>query len=457
MTTAVEAGAERRARDQARPLPTRILKLILPRTLFGRSLLILLTPVILAQLVATFIFYDRHWETMTNRLAFAVAGEIAMVIEELDEDEGAADRAETIARAARTMDLIVTIEPGARLPDAPQRFSGMLEETLAYALANRVRRPFTINTRVAHEWYEVRVQLPEGVLRILSPERRLFSPTTYIFILWMTGSAMVLIGIAILFMRNQIRPIRRLAEAADRLGKGRDVAHLKLEGAAEVRKAAAAFLLMRDRIQRQIQQRTEMLAGVSHDLRTPLTRMKLQLAMLGDNPDVEELRRDVAEMEAMIEGYLAFARGEGGEATRRTDVSALLRDVVSDAGREGGRVEADVPDGIVLDLRPNAFRRCIANLLVNAGRHADRTWVTARRHGLVLTIHVDDDGPGIPAEMREEVFKPFFRLDSSRNQDTGGAGLGLAIARDVVRAHGGDLTLSGSPRGGLRATVTLPM
>jgi two-component system osmolarity sensor histidine kinase EnvZ len=454
MTTAADLPALGRADRRG---PVGLLKRLLPRSLFARSLLILLTPVILAQMVATFVFYDRHWETMTNRLAFAVAGEIAMVIEELALDRTAADRSDTIARAARTMDLIVSLEPGARLPEGPRAVSGMLETTLAQALDERVRRPFAIDTRFAHEWYEVRVQLDDGVLRVLSPERRLFSPTTYIFILWMTGSSIVLIGIAILFMRNQIRPIRRLAEAADRFGKGRDVPNFRLEGATEVRKAARAFLVMRDRIQRQMQQRTEMLAGVSHDLRTPLTRMRLQLAMLGDGPDVEELRRDVAEMQAMVEGYLAFARGEGGEASQRTDLTRLLEDLVADARRDGTEIAAEVEPGLLVDVRPNALRRCVANLVGNARRYARRAALTARRRGPVLEIHVDDDGPGIPPAMREEVFRPFVRLDASRNQDTGGSGLGLAIARDVVRGHGGDIVLDDSPLGGLRATIRLPV
>jgi two-component system osmolarity sensor histidine kinase EnvZ len=444
-------------RPDRRRGPLRWIKRILPRSLFARSLLILLTPVILAQMVATFVFYDRHWETMIDRLAFAVAGEIAFVIEEIELDASAAERSDTIARVARTTDLIVTLEPGARLPAERQRFVGMLETTLADALAKKVRRPFTINTRIAHEWYEVRVQLADGVLRVLSPERRLFSPTTYIFILWMIGSALVLIGVAILFMRNQIRPIRRLAEAADRLGKGREVKDFRPEGASEVRKAAAAFLVMRDRIQRQLVQRTEMLAGVSHDLRTPLTRMKLQMAMMGDGPDLEALRADVAEMETMVEGYLAFARGEGGESAVPTDLGRLIGDLLADARREGAEVEATVPDGLVLDVRPNALRRGLANLVANAVRYAGRCWVTARRYGPVVEIHVDDDGPGIAPEMREEVFRPFFRLEESRNHDTGGAGLGLANARDVVRGHGGDLVLEASPRGGLRATIRLPM
>ncbi len=437
------------------------LKRFLPRTLFGRSLLIIVTPVILAQAVATWIFYDRHWDTVTNRLAFAVSGDIATVIAQLEHDPTPEGRNWALATTARTTDLIVTLEPGKSLPENQPPLRGLLERTLGKALDERVARPFAINTRVAHEWYEIRVQMPDGVLSVMSPERRLFTPTSYIFILWMIGSAIVLFAVAILFMRNQIRPIKRLAAAADALGKGRDVQNFKMEGATEVRQAASAFLLMRERIQRQITQRTEMLAGVSHDLRTPLTRMKLALDMIGAvsgcDPEVEELMADVAEMEVMIEGYLAFARGEGTESVQSTDLSRLLNEAAAGARREGTEVTLTVEPALMLPLRPNAMRRCIANLLVNAGRHAGTAWVRAERHGGVIEIAVDDDGPGIPAAAREDVFKPFFRIDRSRNLATGGSGLGLTIARDVARSHGGDITLDDSPYGGLRAIIRLPV
>ncbi|HYG90788.1 MAG TPA: ATP-binding protein [Azospirillum sp.] len=449
--------------DTAPPVPAPTappsgVKRFLPRTLFARSLLIIVTPVILAQAVATWIFYDRHWETMANRLANAVAGDVAMVAEMLERDPSPEGRQRTVAMTARSTDLLVTVEPGQTLAAPTRKLRGLLETTLGQALDDRLHRPFIINTEVAREWYEIRVQMPDGVLSVMSPERRLFSPTTYIFILWMVGSALVLFAIAIVFMRNQIRPIRRLAIAADSFGKGRDVPNFKPEGALEVRQAASAFLRMRERIQRQITQRTEMLAGVSHDLRTPLTRMKLALDMLGDGPEVEELMTDVAEMETMIEGYLAFARGEGTEAAQPTNLIRLLSEVVDGVRREGAAVGLEVPEEeLELPLKPNAFRRCLANLLANARRHADRIWVSAKRRRNLIEIVIDDDGPGIPVPAREEVFKPFVRLETPRNKATGGVGLGLTIARDVVHGHGGDIILSDSPQGGLRVLVRLPV
>jgi two-component system osmolarity sensor histidine kinase EnvZ len=440
-----------------RPGFSGLIKRILPQTLFGRSLLIIVTPVILLQVVATWIFYDRHWDTMTNRLAYAVGGEIGMVIEQLERDVTMADRTETLSMAARTMDLIITFEPDAILPPQRQTLSSLLERTLGMALDERVRKPFLIDTRVASNWIEIRVQMADGVLSVMSPERRLFSSTTYIFLLWMVGAAMVLFAIAIIFMRNQIRPIRRLAAAADAFGKGRDVTRFKLEGATEVRQAAAAFLVMRERIQRQISQRTEMLAGVSHDLRTPLTRMKIQLELFTDCADVEDLKADVIDMEQMIEGYLAFARGEGAEAPVPTDLNRLINEAVSSARRDGAIVDLHLEGELSLPLRPNSVKRCLANLIGNARRYADHVWVQAGRRDDAIEITVDDDGPGIPASSHEDVFRPFFRLEGSRNRSTGGVGLGLTIARDVIRSHGGDITLSDSPRGGLRAVVRLPV
>ena len=294
------------------------------------------------------------------------------------------------------------------------------------------------------------------MLNAVVPRQRLYSSTTYIFILWMVGSSLLLFAVAAGFMRNQVRPIRRLAQAADSFGKGRDLPDFHLSGATEVRRAGAAFIEMRERIRRHVQQRTDMLSGVSHDLRTPLTRMKLQLAMLGPSPEVDDLRTDVTEMERMIEGYLAFARGEGGETPVPTELKDLLDEVVATAGREGVPVDLEIREPITLPLKPQAFRRAISNLVANAGKFGKRVWITATRRGDVVEILVDDDGPGIPAEQREEVFRPFFRLEGSRNPETGGVGLGLTIARDVFRGHGGDMTLDDSPRGGLRACVRLP-
>ena len=273
----------------------------------------------------------------------------------------------------------------------------------------------------------------------------------------MVGTSLILFVVAMLFMRNQVRPIRRLAAAAESLGKGRDVPDFRPSGATEVRQAAAAFLEMRDRIKRQITQRTDLLSGVSHDLRTPLTRMKLQLAMLEDSSETDELKSDISEMEKMIEGYLAFARGEGGEVPSSVNLAALLREVVEGARRNGAAIEFETKGELDVTVRPDAFKRCLMNLIANAALYGDRLEIQATRRRDAIEITIDDNGPGIPEDLRKEVFRPFFRIDSSRNPETGGVGLGLTIARDVMHGHGGDITLADSPTGGLRAALRLPV
>jgi two-component system osmolarity sensor histidine kinase EnvZ len=431
---------------------------LLPRSLFGRSLMIIVTPLILLQVVSTWVFYDSHWDTVTRRLAQSVAGDIAAVIEMMADNPTPAHYARVFEIAQRKMQLDIVFKPDFTLPDSPILIrQNLVDEKLSDALQEFVGRRFLIDTRSLEKQVEVQVQLPDGVLHVELPRRRLFSSTTYVFILWMVGTSLILFAVATVFMRKQVRPIGRLADAAEAFGKGRDVPEFRPEGASEVKQAAGAFVVMRDRIKRQITQRTEMLAGVSHDLRTPLTRMKLQLAMLGDSPDIAELKEDVAEMERMLNGYLAFARGEGTEQPVETDLTSLLEDVVGNARREGARVELAAEDDMQVSLRPDAFRRCLANLIANAQRYAHRVAIAAAHRGSAIEITVDDDGPGIPADKREEVFRPFFRLDPSRNPETGGIGLGLTIARDVVRGHGGDLTLDDSPLGGLRARLRLPV
>jgi two-component system osmolarity sensor histidine kinase EnvZ len=436
--------------------PRRWVKSVLPQGLFGRSILIIVTPLVLLQIIATWVFYDRHWDTVARRLAGSVAGDIALVIDGLTLTDKPGQTSWLFYRAGNETEIDFYLRPNARL-DPPYRGSvGSFEALLSQSLIERVGKPFRIAPAPDPKDVLIEVQLDAGVLEAHAPRKRLYTSTTYIFVLWMVGSSIVLFAVATMFMRNQVRSLRRLAAAADAFGKGRNVADFKLAGAAEIRQAASAFLAMRERIQRQITQRTEMLAGVSHDLRTPLTRMKLALALLGEGTVIDELSSDVAEMERMVQGYLDFARGEGAETPVETDLPLLLEEVAANARRDGAEISLAAPDEFVLPLRPNALKRCLVNLVSNARRHGTHIWLAAvpRRDG--IDILIDDDGPGIPADQREAVFRPFFRLERSRNRATGGVGLGLTIARDVARGHGGDLILETSPQGGLRARVQLP-
>jgi two-component system, OmpR family, osmolarity sensor histidine kinase EnvZ len=436
-----------------------MIKHILPQSLLGRSILIIVIPLILLQLVSAFVFYESHWSKVSVRLARGVVGDIAAVVDLLGQNntpEGRIavfDLASThFALEARMLDERVLTNS-----DSENNQLDSAEEILLMLLQEAIKKPLKIDSNKIDRHVVISIQLSEGVLEMVSNRKRIFSSTTYVFVIWMVGTAMILFGVATAFMRNQVRPIRRLALAADDFGKGRDNPRFKPEGASEVRRAASAFLSMRDRIQRQINQRTDMLSGVSHDLRTPLTRMKLELEMKFDQSSIQDLKNDITEMERMLEAYLAFARGEGDEIPNLTDLSALLRGVVTSARRNGTEIDLHTEGLIQVPLKPRAFKRCVVNLVDNANRYGEHVSIRAGQRGHVIEIIVDDDGPGIPQKFYEDAFKPFYRLEGSRNPETGGVGLGLSIARDIIRGHGGDILLSKSPVGGLRVRLTLPL
>jgi two-component system osmolarity sensor histidine kinase EnvZ len=434
------------------------IKRYLPKSLLGRALTILAAPIILVQVVAIWIFFDNHVDAVTRNAARSLAGEIGLALTLAETNTDAKQRAAALELAERYLSIHLTWRPGGTLGAALQHVG---EDTRAgselIVALQSLGAPFRIDTESLPRQIRVAVQGAGGVLEAVATRRKLGSTTNEIFVVWSLGSAIVTLGIAIIFMRNLVKPIRRLAEAADAFGKGGDVADFKPYGAREVRQAAAAFLIMRERLQRQLQQRTEMLAGVSHDLRTPLARMKLELALLGDKPEAKGLAGDVAEMEQMVEEYLAFARGEGTEQAVPVNLPELLQDVVEAAQRNGGNVTLKTKGPLRVTLRPNGFRRCLTNLIANAARFGTGVQLQAQRKPHFIEITVDDDGPGVPEDKREEVFRPFYRLDNERQESTGSAGLGLTIARDVVRGHGGDIQLSESPLGGLRVLIRLPV
>lgn len=442
-----------------------LIKRFMPKTLLGRSLLILIAPVFLIQIFLTFMFFDRHWNKMTTRLAYAVAGEISILSSAVEEAPDADAILKTIDLFEKRLDLLAYFEEGTNLGEAakhPSDWAGweyMVGKTLIHELDRTLGRPFVVNVDFKEKWVEVRVQLQNGVLNVSLPQRRLFTASSYIFLIWVFSASFVLLVIAVLFMRNQVRPIRRLAVAAERFGKGRDVQDFKLEGAKEVRQAAQAFLDMRTRIQRQISQRTAMLAGVSHDLRTPLTRLKLQLAMLEDCPDVEDMKQDIQDMEKMIGGYLNFVRGEGDETPVSTNLNTMLEQIAQVARKQNCRISLDLEaEPVWIPLRSLAFKRCLENLVSNAAKYADHVWLALRRaDNNRIEIMVEDNGPGIPEDQYEEVFRPFYRVDSSRNAETGGVGLGLPIAMDIVHSHGGKIWLEKSGHGGLAVKIRLPL
>ena len=435
----------------------RLVKRVLPRSLLGRSLLMILVPLVLLDLVALQVFYGSHIGIVSRRFASAVSGEIAMTIDLLRRYPDPRDQAWLIQMAHQKFGLEIDLEPGGILPNTKwQNVLGPMDDDLAAALSGDLKLPMFYDWTSDPRSVLIRVQLPQGVLNIEAPRKRLYTSTYYLFILWLVGTAIAVFIVAALFMRNQVRAIRRLAAAAEAFGMGRDHDVIKPEGAIEVRQAATAFNRMQGRILRFLSQRTEMLAGVSHDLRTPLTRLRLALAMLPAEgalaQDVEAMTADLEEMERMISGYLAFARGEGAEQAEPADLSALLEDVAAGARRAGARIDVTAPPGLILKLRADAMRRAITNLVDNARRHASRVTLSASLpdpRSVIVTV--DDNGPGIPPGRRESVFRPF------ESSAAGGTGLGLTIARDIVRAHGGEIALENSPLGGLRARIRLPI
>jgi len=429
------------------------LKTFLPKSLFGRALLILVLPTVLIQAVMAYVFFASHWENVARHMSGTLSGEIAFfmhqlenappshhqkIVEDFELSTGIDAAFET------TGSFNAKLETG-EFPDFQQQLHEMIKE------------PFTVRKSDDGAIIEIRIRMQNQILRLETTVKRLESRTTTLFILWMLGASAVFLLIAVIFLRNQMRPLRRLAEAADNFGRGVDSPDFRTSGASEVRTAARAFIIMRERIKRQLRTRTEMLAGISHDLRTPLTRIKLQLAMLGDGEATREMGSDVQQMEHMIEEYLDFARGEGREDAIRISLLDMLEDVLSDYQRLNANVTLAASDDVMMDLRVSGFRRMLHNLIDNALRYGKRCELSLRVATNYCEILIDDEGPGIPVEKREEVFKPFNRLEGSRNTKTGGVGLGLTIARDIVLAHGGSIALEESPKKGLRVVIRLPL
>jgi two-component system, OmpR family, osmolarity sensor histidine kinase EnvZ len=434
------------------------LKSVMPKGLYARSLLIIIVPMVVLQSVVAFMFMDRQWSLVTRYLSSAITQEIATLIDVYKTYPQGADRAQLRRIAQDRLGLVVDFLPQTQLPPpGPKPFFSQLDGALSDEIRKQIGLPFWIDTVGRSAIVEIRIKLDDAVMRVFARRADIYDSNSWMFLIWMVVTSLVVLAVAILFLRNQIKPIVRLADAAEAFGKGREAPNFRPRGAREVRRAAAAFLEMKGRVERAIEQRTTMLAGVSHDLRTVLTRFKLELALLGSTPETDAIKKDVDEMAGMLEAYLAFARGDSAEPSAPTDIAGLLEELRLDSERHGHRATVAYHGEPEVTVRPAAFKRCLANLVSNAGRFASGIAITGHRDHRWLTVTVDDDGPGIPLQLREDVFKPFLRLDDARNQDEGGTGLGLAIARDIVRSHGGDITLGDSPLGGLRATVRVPV
>ena len=430
----------------------------MPKGLYARALLIVILPVVLLQSAVAYVYMERHWEVMTYRLSGAVARQVATIVDiyQTFPDDAAHSQLRRIAALDLNMELSLLPKEPLPEPLAKKPIFSLLDKALSIELSRKLLQPYWINTGFSSDRLEIRVAMNDATLRMLVFRTHAYASNSYIFFMWMAIASVIILAIATSFLRNQIRPILRLAHAAEEFGKGRDV-QFSPRGAREVRQAGAAFVEMKRRVERAIEQRTTMLNGVSHDLRTIITRFKLSLALMAEANETSAMRKDVDEMERMVEAYLAFARGDGGETSTPTDIKAILEELKADTERRGEAATLHVEGDPIVVARPAAIKRLLANLVGNAQRYGKALAFSLVNDGESMIVHIDDDGPGIPVERREDAFRPFYRLDESRNQDTGNSGLGLAIARDIARSHGGDITLDRSPLGGLRATVTLPI
>ncbi len=429
------------------------LRNILPKSIFWRAFLIIILPIVIMQMVVAWFFFNAHWARVTSNLSDSVAADVAVATQLFREDptEETAKKLDALLRP--DMELSVVLRPGDTLPTATRNsFFSNLDKTLRRSLTEAVDMPFWFDTTRYPNHIDIRVQVDEGVLRFIAARERVFAPTGYVFIFWLITTTVVLSLISILFIRRQSDPIRELADAAAAFGKGQDISGFKPRGASEVRMAGQSFLKMRRRLRRHLEQRTLMLAGVSHDLRTPLTRLKLQLAMQEDTEDTQAARRDVDEMEAMLNGYLDFARGMGKEKPQAVRLAEFIAETVKDRP-----VEIEPFSDREISIRPLMLKRCLGNLISNALKYGKYCQLKVEDTSDFLLISVEDDGPGIPEGQRQKVFKAFQRLDEARNQNVEGVGLGLSISQDIAQLHGGAILLSDSEMGGLRATLRLPL
>jgi two-component system osmolarity sensor histidine kinase EnvZ len=437
--------------------PIRRLRDYLPKGLYWRTILIILVPAAILQLLVTIVFLDDHWRFTSKRMSQGVAGDIALAIDLYERAPTRTNFEDVRTLARRRLNLDLAIDATGPLEQHKcSPLGASIDRYMQDALQDHLDRAAWYDSSCPGRIVTIRVPIQEGILVVRAFRDRVQARSGPLFVIWIMGATVFLAIVSILFIRNQVRPIETLADAMEEFGRGVDRGMFKARGAREVRRATHAFFDMRNRIKRHIDQRAQVLAGVSHDLRTPITRLKLQFAMMPSSDDLMLAKRDLAEMEATLEEYLAFAKGQFSEEPAETDLQALVREATEEAARNGAQVSLDPSAALVVEVRARAVKRAVVNLVDNAIAHGEAVKVSTAPSGSGAMVVVDDDGPGIAEDLYEDAFRPFSRLDETRTRNAKGVGLGLAIARDVARAHGGDVLLSRSPLGGLRATLKLP-
>jgi two-component system osmolarity sensor histidine kinase EnvZ len=433
---------------------------LFPKTFFGRSLVIILIPVLLLQLVLIYFFYERHWDDVGRRLALALGGQISFIIKTLEEKNFEIKDLETQFKKAESNLLMKTTwHPNESLKKYGQKnISSLLDKTLKNSLAERINYPYKFDTKLIKNKVIIYVNVNNGILKFSVARKNLYSSTIEVFIMWMLITAFFLLTLALYFMKQQIKPLRNIILAAEEFGRGNNHYELKPRGAYELRQLSKVFIKMRARINNQINNRTLMLAGISHDLRTPLTRMNLQIALLQDKNAIKNLSDDVSEMREMIDTYLAFSKGEKEENVKNINIYNLVKKLCEkDVVNESKVIKNKINKNFSINLKPLAMKRALLNILSNAVAYSKSyIEITARRNSGYLSIYIEDDGKGIPKNKRKDVFRAFYREDESRLSDSANTGLGLTIAKDIIQSHGGKIILNQSKLGGLKVELYLP-
>ena len=424
---------------------------ILPKGLYSRSLLIIIVPVVVLQGILTFVFLDRHWQLVTRKLSSAVASEIATFVDVAP----SLGLNKVVELSKKFYDAEVNYIPNQKLINNLPKPINLVENTLSKELSKIMTDNFWVDAHTYEKRVIVQIEKEGGIYEFTIPRRNVYATNSHIFLVWMVISSLLLVSVAVIFMRQQIKPIEKLSKAAQQFGLGKKMENFKPSGATEVRRAAEAYLKMQERIERFIEQRTLMLAGVSHDLRTPLTRLKLQLEMLSDDKTNIELLSDVNEMQKMLENYLDFAEDVTREKAIKTDLKQMIKEIINSESIENKVIEFNVKNDkpIFFECRAIAMKRCITNLLNNACSYGDDIRVALEKKKDVIDISIEDNGPGIDKIDYDKAIKPFIRLDSSRNQNIPGSGLGLSISQDITSNHGGKLIMSRSNLGGLKVQL----
>ena len=432
------------------------IKKILPKRLFYRSLIIVATPIILLQIIITIVFFDSLWIKANKGMTRSLVGEVETLLDVYKSQQDPEHRKTIIAIYNKNFDFTVTLKDNALLPEKKrERWYSPIDRSLRRELKPVFGNSYWFNTTSFKELVELRIKYKTGFLQIFFPKHKIAPSSARIFALWITLPGFLLITIAIVFLKNQTRPIVNLAKAAEKFGKGEFVKEFRPSGAKEIRQAAYEFDKMRKRISVHLNQRSEMLSGISHDLRTPLTRLKLQLALLKQQDLAKKMGDDIEEMERMLNEYLEFSRNQKNEETETVNINNLITSIIKKY--DGKQINVHFEKDLKINARLNAIKRCLINLIDNGLAYGQKVEIITKKTISDAVIFIDDNGPGIPEKEYQNVMKPFYRIDKSRGQNKSGVGLGLSITNDIIRSHGGSISLEKSPLSGLRVKIYLPL